>query len=483
MVTVQPLDVAIIGAGTAGLSARSEVAKVTDRYRVFDPGPYGTTCAHTACMPSKAFLQSAHDYFRRRDFDRLGIRGAEALRVDGAAVLAETRRLRDSLVKGVVEGMESWRDTHLVPHAPTFGADGVLRAGDLRFQPRATIVATGSRPVVPEGWRDMLGADVITSEQVFEMEALPRRMAVFGLGPVGLELGQALARLGVQVTGFDPSPALGGLVDPELRSSLRSLLEPEMTLVQARAEPLGRVGGSIRIRWDGGETEVNCVLAATGRRPGLGGLGLDRIGVDLSEEGRPVLPEGQLNLPGARVYFAGDAGNGPGLLHEASDEGRVAGYFAARGEDARFRRRQPLRMVFCEPQIALAGATWDEVRASGEDMVTGEASFDGAGRTFLQRRGGGPLRVYARRSDGRILGAAILAHEAEHLAHLLCYAIDRGDDLRGLLRMPAYHPTHEEVLRRALRDALAKCDAGQDELETIRCADAPVDRPDAADPP
>ncbi|MFW5654920.1 MAG: dihydrolipoyl dehydrogenase, partial [Roseicyclus sp.] len=443
--TPEPLDVAIIGAGTAGLSARSEVAKVTDRYRVFDPGPLGTTCARNGCMPSKAFLQSAHDLHRRHAFDALGLRGAEALRADGATVLAEVRRLRDGFVQGVIDGMEAWRDTHLIEAAPRFDAEGVLTAGGRRFLPRATVVATGSRPFVPEGWRERLGRRLLTTDDLFELEELPERVAVIGLGPVGLELGQALARLGVEVTAFDPTPEIGGLTDTDLQARLKAALAPEMRIVEAKAEPEDRDGAAIGLRWEGGEIEVDRLLVAMGRRPNLDGLGLDRVGAAPGESGRPDLPDGRLNLPGTRIYFAGDIVAGPALLHEAADEGSIAGHFAARGEDARFRRRVALRMVFCEPQIALAGETG---RAAEGGIVTGEAPFDDAGRARLQRRPGGLIRIEAEAASARLLGAAILGPEAEHLAHLLCHAIDRGDDLPALLRAPAYHPTHEEVLRR-----------------------------------
>ena len=477
--SVEPLDVAVIGAGTAGLSAREEVAKATDRYRVFDPGPYGTTCARNACMPSKALLQSAHDFHRRHAFAALGIAGAEHLRVDAGRVLAETRALRDDLVAAVLEDMESWRATHLVPHAPVCEADGTLRAGGRRFRPRATVVATGSRPVVPGPWRARLGERVMTSDDVFELEDLPARVAVVGLGPVGLELGQALARLGVEVTGFDPAPSIGGLSDPALQSRLRAALEAEMTVVAAEIDPAPAADGAVAIRWDGGEIEVDRVLAAMGRRPNLEGLGLEALGVDLEAGGPGALPVDRLDLPGPNLHFAGDCGPGPALLHEAADEGRIAGRAAARGEAAAFRRRAPLRLVFSDPQIAVVGADHAELEARGEEVVAGEADFDASGRTRLQRSGGGAVRVYAERASARLLGAAVVAPAAEHLGHLLARAVERGEDLRELLRMPAYHPTHEEVLRRALRAALARCDVEVDPLEEIRCADTPVDR-DAA---
>lgn len=467
------LDVAIIGAGTAGLSARAEVAKLTDRYRVFDPGPYGTTCARSACMPSKAFLQSAHDIHRRAAFDDLGIVGADGLRIDGARVLSQTRKLRDGLVEGVIEGMSPWRRTHLVPHAPVFQGDGTLHAGGARFAPRATVIATGSRPVVPKGWREKFGARVLTSDEIFERRTLPGRVAVIGLGPVGLELGQALARLGVEVTGFDPSATIGGLEDPRLQPRLRQAIAAEMTVIEAQANPVEGHDGAIGVQWDDGRIEVDCLLVAMGRTPNLSDLGLNEIGVDLDDGGAPELRPGQINLPGTRLYFAGDVGRGPALLHEAADEGRLAGYFAARDMDAGIRRRTPLRIVFCEPQIAVVGAPWHDLQDRGDAVVVGEAAFDQAGRTRLQRAAGGAVRIYAQKTTARLLGAAILAPEAEHLAHLLAYAIDRGDDLQGVLAMPAYHPTHEEVLRHALRAALEKSDVDTPEIEAIRCKDTP----------
>lgn len=472
--TGKDLDVAIIGAGTAGLSARSEVAKITDSYRVFDPGPLGTTCARDGCMPSKAFVQSAHDFHRRLCFADLGIQGAEALHVDRAAVLAQTRKLRDRLVDGVLNGMEAWQDTHLVRKAAKFLPDGSLEADGERFRPRATVIATGSQPIVPSDWRQSLGDRVVTTDTFFDLEELPARMAVIGLGPIGLELGLALARLGVEVTGFDPSPTIGGLADPDLQQQLREMLNKEMRIVQATADPKP-VSGGVRLAWEDNAVEVDCVLAAMGRAPNTKGLDLQNAGVRLDKSGQPQTETGQLNPDGTRIYFAGDVSNGPALLHEAADEGRVAGYCAARDEDAIFRRRVPLQIVFTDPQIAMIGATRDDLSDQSTEVAIGTASFASSGRGLLARGGGGGLRIYAQKTTARLLGGEIFAPEAEHIAHLLAHAIEQGVDLCAMLRMPFYHPTYEEVLRRALRKALKQCAVEMDALENIRCSDTPVD--------
>lgn len=472
--TVREIDVAIIGAGTAGLAARGEVAKVTDSYRVFDPGPLGTLCARVACMPSKALLQSAHDFHRRHAFEALGIDGAGHLRPDTARVLAETRALRDDMARSVVDKMAEWRGDHLVQESAHFEGDGVLRAGASRFRPRATIIATGSRPDVPQGWKERFGDRVLTSDDIFELKDLPGRMAVVGLGPIGLELGQALARLGVEVTAFDPRPRLGGLSHPDLCGTLREMLAGEMRIVAARADPHPGRNGAIAMRWEDGETDVDAVLVAMGRTPALGGLGLETLDPRLSPGERPDLAKGQLNLQGTRLYFAGDAGAGPPLLHEAADEGRIAGFHAARGEDARFARRVPLAIVFSDPQAAVAGRSWGDME-DDPGIVTSGADVTGSGRNRLQRGAGGAIRLHARRSDARIVGAEILAPGAEHMGHLIAHAIERASTVGDLLKMPFYHPTEEEILRRALRGLAQDCAIDMDEIEAIRCDDTPAD--------
>jgi dihydrolipoamide dehydrogenase len=480
--TVTQIDVAIIGAGTAGLSARAEVAKVTDNYRVFDPGPLGTTCARTGCMPSKAFLQSAHDYHRREAFAAVGLEGGDQISAVGAQVLAKTRGLRDDFADGVIDNMQSWCPTHLVQHAPEFLEDGTMLAGDAMFRAKATVIASGTRPVVPPGWQDTLGDRLLTTETFFEMNDLPGRIAVIGLGPVGLELGQALARLGVDVTGFDPGPMFGGISDPSLQSCLEKSIGRELKILPASAEPRLASDGSVTVSWAEGEINVDYVLAAVGRSPNIDSLKLGRIGIALSKDGHPVLPPGQLNVPGTSIYFAGDVSGGPALLHEAADEGRIAGFYAARRKDADFTRRVPLRIVFTDPQIASVGATFGELQDAQQEIAIGSASFASAGRARLARATGGTIRIYADKATARLCGAAIMGPQAEHLAHLLAFAICGEACLNDLLRMPFYHPTHEEVLRRAIRAALAECDVKQEPLEHTRCRDTPVDEGMAARP-
>lgn len=185
------VDVAIIGAGSAGLSALREVRKVTDRFIVIDDGPLGTTCARTGCMPSKALIQAANDFHRCR---------GKGPPLEIPETLARVRALRDRFAGGAADSAKRL-GRRLIRGRARFAGPGALRVGQEEFLAKRVILATGSRPVVPEEFR-ALGDRVVTTDSLFELEDLPGRIAVVGLGPAGLELGQAFSRLGLKVTGL-----------------------------------------------------------------------------------------------------------------------------------------------------------------------------------------------------------------------------------------------------------------------------------------
>jgi len=152
------------------------------------------------------------------------------------------------------------------------------------------------------------------------------------------------------------------------------------------------------------------------------------------------------------VFIAGEADNDRPLLHEAADEGRIAGRNAGRFPDVRAEtRRTPLNIVFTEPQMAMAGASHAELTSSGAVFAWGEASFADQGRARVMGRNEGVIRVYGDRADGRIRGAELFGPDAEHLAHLLAWSIQRGDTVSDALACPFYHPVLEEGLRTALQ--------------------------------
>lgn len=477
---MRSVDVAILGAGTAGLSARQQVAKVTDNYLVIDDGPLGTTCARVGCMPSKVLIQVANDFHRAKGFARVGIHGAETLCVDRTDVMNHVRTLRDRFADGVKRAMEGWADK-LVRKRAAFvddlntleltgpGGDG----GPERVRANRVIIAVGSTPFVPEPWRAQ-GDAVLDTDSFFELQTLPNRMAVIGLGIVGLELGQAIARLGVQTTGVSLNKAYGSLSDPTLQGLAHAVIESGMPVELSAVERMVRTDSGLEIELKNGKViEADKALVAIGRRPNVSALGLEALGVPL-RGGVPPFDPNTFRIPGTPLYLAGDANNDRPILHEAADEGRIAGYNAIRKDDECFQRRHALTVTFSEPNIAVVGKGHRALEESKQDFVTGKVSFEGQGRAIVKRTEQGALHVYADKGTGQILGAELIAPDGEHLAHLLSWAMSSRLSVQDILSLPFYHPVIEEGLRTALRDAARQTESPQPPLEVLRCIDPPA---------
>ncbi|HEX2493596.1 MAG TPA: dihydrolipoyl dehydrogenase [Steroidobacter sp.] len=441
-------DVVIIGAGTAGLSALREVRTQTDKFVIVNDGPYGTTCARVGCMPSKALIESANALHRRTHFEELGVRGAEALHADLEAVLQRVRTLRDRFAAGIVKITDDLGRRSIAGRA-RFTSPESIEVNGRRLDAKRFIIATGSHPIVPQAWT-RFGERVLTSDTLFEQQTLPPRMAVVGLGVIGCELAQALARLGVQITAFGAGRALGGLEDPLVYAHASALLSAEFDLrLHARAE-LEAEGAHIRVRAGAQTAVVDSVLAALGRRPNVHDLGLERLGVELDEHGMPPFDPRSLQIEGVPIYFAGDVNAQWPVLHEAADDGYVSGYNAPRSVPECFRRRTPLAIVFTDPNIAVVGQRFSTLDQN--KIAIGAVDFAQQGRALIAAENRGALRVYAARTDGRLLGAELCAPRGEHLAHLLALAIAQRLTVHELLGAPFYHPVYEEGLRTALRD-------------------------------
>lgn len=454
------VDVAVIGAGTAGLRAYRTAVAAGRSAVIIEGGAYGTTCARVGCMPSKLLIAAAEAAHAIERWPAFGLRLDGELRVDGAAVMARVRRERDRFVGFVLSGVDHLpAEARLRGYAHFTGAHS-LRVEDgpeVRF--RRAVIATGSTPGRPPMLRPA-GDRLIVNDDVFDWDDLPRSVAVFGAGVIGLELGQALHRLGVRVLLFGRNHSVGPFTDPAVRAYATRTFQSEFHLdPSASVSEIRRVDAGVEIRYAGLDGSprtavVDYVIAATGRTPNVDRLDLAKTGLDLDEQGVPLFDRQTLQCGNSDIFIAGDANDDVPLLHEAADEGHIAGENAARIDTVLpGRRRVPLAIVFSDPQIAVVGAP----RASlpTESIVTGVVSFEDQGRSRVMLRNRGLLHVYAERDSGRLLGAEMIGPDAEHLAHLLAWAIQCELTVAATLQMPFYHPVVEEGLRSALRDAQA----------------------------
>ncbi|MDT8853727.1 dihydrolipoyl dehydrogenase [Paracoccaceae bacterium Fryx2] len=450
------VDTVIVGAGTAGLSALREVRRHTDDFLLVNDGHWGTTCAAVGCMPSKALIEAANAFHRRLAFDEFGIRGADAVRPDIPAVLARVRAMRDGFVKGP-EGVPGKLGARARSGRARLLGPGRLAVNGEEIEARAIILAPGSRPVVPGPWA-RFGGRILTTDSLFEQADLPRRIAVIGMGAIGVEIAQALARLGLEIAGFDAAVGVAGIDDPQILAAFLPLIGAEMALHLGAPAELEPSGDAIRVVGAGGTFDADAVLVAIGRRPNTDGLGLETLGVPLDDKGMPEVDPATLRIGGLNVFLAGDANGFRPLLHEAADEGHIAGRMAAPDAAGNgFCRRTPLSIVFSSPQVARVGLPLS--RLGDRDVVSGSADFSTQARARMARTAGGLLRIHAERTTGRLLAAEMCVPSAEHLAHLLALAVERQMTVADMLAMPFYHPVLEEGLRSALRD-LAKGVAG-----------------------
>jgi dihydrolipoamide dehydrogenase len=454
------VDVAIIGAGSAGLAAYRAALEHTQSVVLIEGGEYGTTCARVGCMPSKLLIAAAEAAHASREAPAFGV-NTGGTEIDGRAVMERVRRERDRFVGFVLESVEGIPEEHRLRGKARFlDAHTLDVGGSTRVRADRIVIATGSSPAWPRHF-EAAGDRLVVNDDIFAWEELPGRVAVFGPGVIGLELGQALYRLGVRVHMFGIDSIVGPLTDPEVRRYAEATFADEFFLdADADVTAIERIDDEVAITFTTatGTREtvwVDYLVAATGRRPNVHGLGLEHSGLPLDDRGVPRVDETTLQVGDSHVFLAGDATNTKPLLHEAADEGRIAGRNAGRFPAVEpGRRRSPLGVVFSDPQIAMVGSSFREL--AHRNIVTGKVSFENQGRSRVMLKNRGLLHVYADANTGRFLGAEMLGPAAEHIGHLLAWAHQSGLTIGEMLDMPFYHPVVEEGLRTALRDACAQ---------------------------
>lgn len=452
------VDVAIIGAGSAGLAAFHAARAAGKRVLLIESGDLGTLCARSGCMPSKLLIAAANGLHDARSLGARGIAGLEHAKPDGRAVLAYVRAERDRFVASVLAEMRSFPDDSVVQGHARFLSNTVLAVDDrFEIRTRSVVIATGATGLIPDNLKG-LGEHVVLSDAVFEWETLPESVGIFGAGPIALELGLALARLDVRVQIFGRDGAAAGLTDPQVRDALVQALQREVDLdVDAKILETKLDDGMPTVRYRAPDDSVATsqfatVLAATGRHPALDTLQLDKTTLTLDKHGVPVFDDTSMQCGESTIFIAGDCDGTRPWLADATDEGTLAGCNAASFPDVQHHKRSAsLSIVFTEPQAAMIGASYKSL--AGRDIVIGKVSFEDQGRSKIMRKNSGALHVYVDAGSGKLLGAEASGPEVEHLAHLLAWAVQLELSAQEVLSFPFYHPVVEEGLRTALRDA------------------------------
>ena len=453
------VDVVIIGSGTAGVAAYKAAHAHGGTVLLIESGPYGTTCARVGCMPSKLLIAAAEAAHQARHAEPFGVHVKDVV-VNGPEVMARVRQERDRFVGFVLAANQATAPSDALTARVRFQDVNTLVTleGEV-IHARRIVIATGSIPVLPPMLQD-LGAHLLTNENIFELTVLPKRLAVFGTGPLGMELAQAMSRLGVHVKMFGVGGRIAGIRDPQIRDYANQVFNEEFYLdADAEVRSVQQSGAGVEVQYlhrDGiwKAEHFDYVLAATGRAPAINDLELANTGLALDGRGVPIFDRHTLQCGYSTIFIAGDASNEIPLLHEAADQGRIAGENAGRYPDVRAGlRRTPLALVFTEPQVAAVGVNLEKLTTHLKDrFAVGQVSFEDQGRSRIMLRNKGLLKVYAEQETGLFLGAEMFGPAAEHIGHLLAWAAQKRMTVSDMLDMPFYHPVIEEGLRTALRD-------------------------------
>ncbi len=447
---MREIDVAIIGAGTAGMYALSRALRKTDNVLIFDGGELGTTCARVGCMPSKMLIHSADNAVAARSPEIAG----ENIRVDDAEMMRSLRKRRDMLADEVRNRLQNRFRERLIPSDVSFAGPMKLEADGSLFHCRAIVIACGTTPALPPGWRTA-GQTIVTTDQLFELETIPETVLVIGLGFVGVEIGQALSRLGRSVTAVEMTENIAGIGDPEVRSVFASVLEKSIDLRRGATAVLEKAGdGGVTVGFSDREGKkefrtFELAVVAAGRKPDFARLRLEKSGLSLNERGFPLLNRQTLKCGDRNVFLAGDCSLIRPFYQDAVDQGRCAGENAADPDHLRpLPARVPLAITFTRPCLCSVGRRFDEL---DQGAVVAGTGFENSGRRIVDEASDGILRMYADGADGRIIGAEMAAPAGEHLAHLIAVLIQARMTVEDALRLPFYHPTYEESVRDCLR--------------------------------
>lgn len=450
-------DIIIIGAGTAGISAYKEAVKHTQNILIINDGPWDTTCARVGCMPSKILISSANRMHEMRQLDGLGL--TAQTQIDTSQVMPHVQQLRNRFTRATLKDVDSWNLEHKLSGRAEFIDANTVQVNNRTYQAKNFILAVGTTPNIDEKLKEKLGDRLISTDEIFELEKLPESLAVIGSGVIAVELAQAMHRLGVTTHIFARSRKIGSLSSPALQQLAQDELSKELN-IHFEVLPNGyrktENGIALSYEQDGQEHHLNVdyVLSATGRKTLLNTLHLEQIDSSFNNlKNLPINPKTK-QLSDYPIYIVGDAYTHTPIQHEAAHEGKYAAKNILEiGKAADLKTLAPLGIVFSSPEMATVGQSYKMLLDKKIEFVTGYIDYTKQGRAIVNAKNQGAVEVYVDIKTRRILGSELFCHEAEHLAHLLAWALDECLTIDDLLDKPYYHPTIEEGLRTALKHA------------------------------
>jgi pyruvate/2-oxoglutarate dehydrogenase complex dihydrolipoamide dehydrogenase (E3) component len=442
-------DLAIIGAGSAGLTAARLARFFAKRVALIDKDRLGGDCLHYGCVPSKALIKASRVAHEAATAHRWGLsaqrldNGIAAVNARVSQAVTEIGKLDDAdilseLGVDVLLGGATFRDPH------------TLRVEDRDITAKFVLIASGSRPAVPD-IEGLAEVGYLTNEDVFDLTDLPGRLAVIGGGPVGVELAQALHRLGSTVTVLHNGPHLIPRDDTDMIEALQRQFTAEGIDVRldTRIRAARREGGDVVVTLDPDELRVDAILCAVGRVPNVESLGLDAAGVSTNDRGIAVNDLLQTNQ--SHIYAVGDVTGGPAFTHYAGHQAAHAVRNIFVPVKAKFSPGHLPWVTFTDPEIAHVGRTETEIRAAGDTCEIVRFPYSHNERAVTDAETVGLMKFLI---DGkrRLLGAHIAGQCAGEMINELTLAMNNDLTVDAIIGSIHAYPTYSFAIPIALYD-------------------------------
>ncbi|MBP1995679.1 dihydrolipoyl dehydrogenase [Paenibacillus eucommiae] len=453
------IDVLVIGAGPGGYVAAIRAAQLGKSVLIVDKSAWGGVCLNRGCIPSKALISAAHQYEHMQHADSMGI-SAENVKIDFSKVQAWKSSIISKQTGGV-SGLLKGNNVQMFQGEVMFINEHEARVFNDQEAPRYRfehcIIATGSRPIELKTFP--FGKRIISSTEALDLPEIPKSMIVIGGGYIGIELGQAYAKLGTKVTVLEGTDSVLPGFEKEMSQLVARNLKKSgvevFTEAMAKSSKQSDDDVSVTFTVKGEEKELTAeyVLVTVGRRPNTDGeLGLDLINLKLSDRGL-VEVDKQCRTSIPHIFAIGDIVPGLALAHKATYEAKVAAEVIA-GLPSEIDYKAIPAVVFSDPEIASVGLSETEAKEQGFTVATGKFPYAANGRANSLNATQGFVKLVGDKDSGLLLGAQIVGPEASNLIGELGLAVEMGATLEDIALTIHAHPTLTEMVMDAAEGAL-----------------------------
>ncbi len=453
-------DTIVIGAGPGGYVAAIRAAQLGQSVTLVEKGNVGGVCLNVGCIPSKAMISSAHRYQEAQNSEDMGVI-TEGVKLD----FTKVQEFKDSVVNKLVGGVDmllKGNKVNVVKGEAYFVDDSKLKVMDDKqsqtYEFKNAIIATGSRPIEIPGFK--FGGRILDSTGALALEEAPQKLIVIGGGYIGTELGSAYANFGTEVTILEGTPdILGGFEKQMTQLVKKNLKSKNATIVtKAMAKSAEETDNGVKVTYEAKdethEVEADYVLVTVGRRPNTDELGLEELGIKMTDRGL-IEVDKQSRSSVSNIYAIGDIVDGLPLAHKASYEGKVAAEAIA-GEKSEVDYIAMPAVCFTEPELATVGYNEKQAKEKDIEVVTGKFPFQANGRALGLNKTDGFVKVVARKEDGLVIGAQVAGNGASDIISELGLAVETGMTLEDIALTIHAHPTLGEIPMEAAEVALGR---------------------------